>query len=121
MSHKVKNPITGRMITVGGKTYNHLVLIGKIKHKITYPPKSKERGIPTKGWAAMAPPKRERSAYKKRCGKKCLLKPESNGYPICDENCEPDCRGIQSAYRRARQYHHQDIANKALKARSKYC
>ncbi len=78
----------------------------------------------TKGWADLAPkPGKQRAELLNRCGSKAFLIPKEKKYPIIAKSgpCKVDCRGVQSAYNRARQYHHQDIANKAQNIKNKYC
>ncbi len=79
----------------------------------------------TKGWARSAPDAGpERRELAKRCGiDRAFLKPNrkrpgQSGYPVMATNttiCAPDCRGLQSAYRRARQLGHNKLADKAVR------
>lgn len=91
------NPITGRRILVGGATHKRLQNGG--------------------GWKTRAPSRgEERKIQYEKCGDKCFLLPEKYGFPICAKGtCDPDCDGIVTAYRRARQYHHEDVAQRAIK------
>lgn len=87
------------------------------------------RGSRTRGWDAAAPQKgKERKELAAKCGAKvCFLRPDDLGFPICPAlrttggECAVDCRGIQTAYQRARQWKYDDIANKALSVRSERC
>jgi len=83
------------------------------------------RGSPTRGWAAQSPQKgTERHQLKTKCGSKAFLQPEKEGYPVMrlkSGKCEYECRGIQSAYNRSRQYHNEPIAKKALALKNKHC
>lgn len=75
----------------------------------------KRRRSPTRGWKR-ASPQRGTARHKmmEKCGAKCFLDPANEGFPICKKgSCNIDCRGVQSAYNRARQYHREDIASKA--------
>ena len=79
----------------------------------------------TKGWSRSAPDKGpERRALATRCGlTKAFLKPNKSRpgqseYPIMAANtqiCAPDCKGLQAAYRRARQFKHNKIAAAAVR------
>lgn len=78
------------------------------------------RGSRTRGWSAMEPKKgRERHQMKAKCGNSCFLQPENEGFPICRKlsltggQCKVDCKGLQSAYVRARQWKHTEVANQA--------
>lgn len=105
---KVVNPYTNRLITVGGKTWK----------------KIQSGGVPvTKGWKDAAPKKgSERHRMKEECGDKCFLEPDSEGFPVCSKSsCDIDCRGVHSAYQRARQWGHDDTAKLARKMLDKYC
>jgi hypothetical protein len=89
--------------------------------------KSEGRGSPTRGWRAIAPQKHtERHELYDKCGDKCFLDPEKEGYPICPSlrasrgKCGVDCRGIEAAKVRARQYKREDIAEEAQKLQDKY-
>ncbi len=81
--------------------------------------KSKGRGIRTRGWRAAAPQKgTERHELKQKCGDKCFLRPESEGFPICaalreGKGCAIDCRGVVAAKVRARQYKYPKVAQRA--------
>lgn len=88
------------------------------------------QGSPTRGWGAVFPRKgSERHALKHVCGDACFLSPETEGFPICaslpqgiqsrrdpgfhSEMCDPVRQGVQAAYNRARQYHHEELAKHA--------
>jgi len=56
------------------------------------------------GWGAAKPSRgRQRRQLKKVCGAKCFLRPEDNGYPVCQKchnaqcDCTIDCRGLKAA------------------------
>lgn len=85
------------------------------------------RGSPTRGWRAVAPQRgRERHELHQKCGGSCFLDPIEEKFPICpalrytNGQCQIDRRGIQAAYNRARQYGHDNIADKARKLKQKY-
>ena len=89
----------------------------------------KSKKSPTKGWANEAPKKgRERNIMLKDCGSKCFLEPSKKGFPVCKANrsrsgkssCKPNCKGIISAYVRAKQWKHYATAKKAIKLAKKY-
>jgi hypothetical protein len=75
----------------------------------------------TKGWAKAAPKTRtERRALFARCGAAAFLQPNRSNpglskYPIVGKHgsCAVDCRGLQTALRRAGQFHHPAIQRKA--------
>jgi hypothetical protein len=79
----------------------------------------------TKGWSRSAPDAGpERRALAARCGiDRAFLKPNrkrpgQSGYPVMAAKtriCAPDCKGLQAAYRRARQLGHKKIAAKAVR------
>jgi hypothetical protein len=103
----IKNPITGRLIKIDGPTYK------KLSHTHDFSLTSSSR---TRGWHDAAPRKgKERHELKKRCGNKCFLKPENEGFPICKKcsavicDCKTDCRGVAAAKIRAHQYKHVEI------------
>lgn len=76
---------------------------------------------PMKGWHEASPKKgNERHQMKEDCGSKCFLEPEREAYPICDKDCNVDCRGLHAAYARARQFGNQETANKAHDLLSKF-
>lgn len=93
------------------------------------PNQGKKQGSSTRGWAldtARGPTQRKESFDK--CGQRCFLaKPQIGkrggfkiGFPICRRcvngkcECKIDPRGVQAAYRRARQWGHENVASKAL-------
>lgn len=112
MTSYIISPKSGKMIMVGGPTYNQLLktsyasAVKKAKiveksprsthqrqygkttsevHLTKSPVKQKSgRGGKTKGWKEAAPKRgTERHELKKRCGEECFLKPDSEGFPIC--------------------------------------
>lgn len=85
-------------------------------------------GAATRGWSIVAPHSiNERREVYEQCGSQCFVaKPEIKngrvvklGFPICDTchhhkcTCKIDPRGVKAAFRRARQYGHENIAKKA--------
>jgi hypothetical protein len=64
------------------------------------------RKLSSKGWAALAPGRRERNVMKKKCGAKCFLGPTNEScFPICAKGtCKINTKGIYAAYVRAREY-----------------
>lgn len=85
------------------------------------------RGSPTRGWAALSPQRgRERHELMEQCGNKAFLEPQSEKYPIMGAlraggGCQINCQGVQSAYNRANQYKHFDIARKAQQIGESHC
>jgi hypothetical protein len=72
---------------------------------------------PSYGWSLRSPQKgKERHLLMTKCGQKCFLVPNTEGFPVCakynSENpkCAVDCGGVLSAYRRARQYRKSEVA-----------
>ncbi len=129
---KIKSPKTGRMIYVGGLAYQRMIgtkyekkakeLARKAGANPEVPPPSKvEQGIRTRGWRVDAPARgKERQELYHQCGRKCFLDSKNLGFPICPalrtgRACKVDCRGVESAKIRARQYKYQDIYQKTLK------
>ena len=114
----VVNPYTGRKIKIGGATYM----------KIS---KSTESKIL---WRDICPYSlSERKTVAQKCNpEKCFLRPQTLGYPVCPKiknipqsagiigECQPHCLGINAAYKRARQYKEQSIADKALQLKVKF-
>jgi hypothetical protein len=81
---------------------------------------SKRSQHPAKGWAKLSPKKgTQRHEMMKKCGKKCFLDPQNEGYPICAYTDEPVCKidytGVLSAYVRSRQWKHAHVETLAKK------
>jgi hypothetical protein len=74
--------------------------------------KRRHRGERVKGWGKWKPKTRgDRRDMVKDCGPQCFLYPDAPSYPkfpICSRNnngdCFLDCKGVQAAYIRARQW-----------------
>lgn len=82
-------------------------------------------------WKSRMPKQgKERHLLKQECGDKCFLQPDDLKFPICGFckdaicYCKPDCAGLLSAFRRARQLQprfperakeYGTVANRALK------
>jgi len=90
------------------------------------------RGSRSRGWGKAAPRRgRPRHSLMKKCGKKCFLLPEHEGFPVCASlessrrsgsgSCDIDCRGVQAAYVRARQYGYKNVAKAARKLYDEKC
>jgi len=92
---------------------------------------------PSSGWSQLSPHKgRERARLYSECdrnGKVCFLKPDeknpgNSGFPICEAcrdpnvpcSCNHNCKGIVSAYVRAREWKHDKIAEKARSLENTY-
>ena len=72
-------------------------------------------------WSSTKPSYHERTVMKQKCGSKCFLGPNKS-FPICKRNtCTISPKGVEAAYKRARQWHHQSIANKARRIFSGKC
>lgn len=78
---------------------------------------------PSKGWKSSFPHRgRERNLIYKTCGAKAFLMPKELKFPVVKSyrkrsgrsNCKTSCKGLLSAYRRARQYKYRKVASKAL-------
>ena len=78
----------------------------------------------TEGWKAAEPPRgpRQRRTFASKHGVSCFLKVETTktglkdyGYPICNKQGNPDCRGALAAFNRARQQKDTPVARKALR------
>lgn len=105
---KVRNPLTGKMITVGGPTHKLLTKNG------TFAAEKKRKAPASKGWHDAAPKKgAERHEMRKKCGDTCFLVPDSEGFPICAAHpkmtCEVDPRGLAAAKSRAHQFKHTEL------------
>jgi hypothetical protein len=73
------------------------------------------RGSRTRGWKLQNPGYHQRTIMFEKCGKTCFLGPNKS-YPICTKNtCTINMKGVQSAFNRARQFHHKNISRKANK------
>lgn len=139
----VQNPATGRLIRVGGRVFLDLQARGtrfQGRHfrttmkKLAAKKKSLRRSkSPTRGWAKVAPRRGSpRAALYNACGPKCFLmpnakRPSQSKFPVCKKcsgkrcSCKPDCRGIQSAYNRARQYKYNKVAARANRMLKEKC
>lgn len=123
MPHRSYRSCSRNQISV----HSHNAKSGK---KFTYC-KTSRPSKPSKGWKRSAPKRGvERHLIYKRCGSRCFLKPSTQGFPICSAYrnktgrtlCKPDCRGLLSAERRAKQYKYEGIARKARRiAKSSGC
>ena len=94
--------------------------------------KSRKRHNPVKGWAKSAPQSgKPRHQMYKKCGAKCFLMPNKktpgeSKFPICPKrSCKPSCKGVLSAYIRARQWRKKNpkyskVAKKANRLYSKH-
>ena len=93
---------------------------------------SKRRSNPTKGWAKIAPQAgKARHSMMNRCGKRCFLLPNKrtpgeSKFPVCAKNtCTTNCKGLLSAYIRARQWRNKNsryrkvasVANRRYKSK----
>ena len=146
---KIKNPKTHRYIRVDGPTYHKLQREGydlrglkwkwekrssrqyantandnfsqidklPVGHYVT----AKGRGSATRGWGEVAPKRgRPRNRLLEKCGPACFLKPDTLSFPICPrDKCEIDCRGVNAAYIRARQWKYDRVGEEALKLKKK--
>jgi hypothetical protein len=92
------------------------------RRQALYSGERKGRGSTTKGWGAEAPRRgTARHELYQKCGSKCFLNPKEEKFPICSKSCDIDCRGVHAAYQRARQYKHEDIAEKASSLLKRDC
>ncbi|HSW76368.1 MAG TPA: hypothetical protein VLG50_04960 [Candidatus Saccharimonadales bacterium] len=89
--------------------------------------KSEGRGSKTRSWAARSPQRgTERHTLLNQCGAKAFLDAENEKYPVMSalrtgDGCQYNCKGLQSAYIRARQYHNEPIATKAKGLLAQHC
>jgi hypothetical protein len=82
--------------------------------------RSRGRGSAVRGWAKKSPNRKwKRREMFSRYGSRCFLDSKNLKYPICDRNGKIDRRGVQAAYNRSRQYHHNEIARKAKRLLSR--
>ncbi len=75
-----------------------------------------------KSWTKRAPKTlKERRALLARCGAAAFLDPRGLKFPIMAKSgaCAVDCAGAEAAYKRARQFHHGEVAKKARTLSSK--
>jgi hypothetical protein len=57
--------------------------------------------------------KSNREKLLEKCGRKAFLMPDELKFPIMNPKCEYDCSLLFAAYLRAREWHYDDIAEKA--------
>lgn len=124
MDKFVTNPETGRRIKVGGVTYKKLFVgdtraVGCGKPVVMNSPRGWKQSAPTHG--------NERHILKQKCGDKCFLQPEKEGFPVCRRctkdacECEIDCRGVISAKIRAHQYKHTQLYDQIERLDKEHC
>ena len=82
----------------------------------------------TKKWRDISPKtQKQRSRVFEKCGKKCFLKPDlktpgKSKIPICTVNsCKVNCKGLQAAHSRARQWRRGVISKKAKSLQKSKC
>lgn len=129
---KIKNPMTGRWIRIGGSTYQQLVKqnidFHLSPHKTTqsYPHKPQEpvnrhfESYPIDkesiSWKMKKPQSvGQRNFISQHCGDSCFLLPISKKFPICNKTlpCEYNCRGIKAASARAGQWKYTEVLKKS--------
>lgn len=102
---------------------------GLMKRASTYK-MSSSSGKSTRGWALDVPKRgKERHLLKSKCGEKCFLLPNSEGFPICKKcentgieeecTCKLDCRGVNTADIRAHQHKYTELYPAIEKLKSK--
>ena len=57
--------------------------------------------------------KSNREKLFEKCGEKAFLMPNELKFPVMNPSCEYDCSLLFAAYLRAREWHYDDIAEKA--------
>jgi len=145
---RVRKPATGSKTLHKGKVTKRVTLpkapIAPLRETIKHEPATRKakirdleaqatremegRGIKTRGWKAVAPQKgRERHELMKVCGEECFLMPGREGFPICPSveegpnyRCKVDCRGVNAAYIRAKQWGYPKVARSAEALKKKY-
>lgn len=68
---------------------------------------------PTKGW------KRVRKSARARMPDRCFGIPGRKAYVLCNRKNKLDCRGLASAFQRARQHRQHAVVKKVLRLASK--
>jgi len=106
------------------------------KHVESAAKRHHHQGSVTRGWIGAKPTTlAERREVYHRCGDACFLQPDTLGFPVCPKKatrnlaslphapdaCFRSCQAIQSAYRRARQWKHEEVAREADALRRKHC
>lgn len=97
--------------------------INSTKPKQVLRKKTVQKQAPVKAlsWKNIQPHSRgERKTMYQKFGSKCFLQPSNLGYPVCGPDGQPVCSAIESAYKRSREWNHEDIAAKALKLKKKH-
>ena len=133
----VINPYTGRKIKIGGATYKSMPQ--SIQNSVQIANLNQNSSVNKFLWRDICPySQSEREEVAKKCtSEKCFLRPKTLGYPVCPKikislkrtntkegnntkECQPHCLGINAAYKRARQYKEQNIADKAMKLKVEF-
>lgn len=98
-----------------------------LKRKLKELKRTKKRNY-TRGWSLDAPhTKSERDTLLEECGERCFLLPEYKKFPICKKcregkcKCLIDCRGVETAKRRARQFNYDTVAKMANEIEEDVC
>lgn len=88
----------------------------EFKQKLNPPPSPPITTETKKGWRKRAPLTiSERRELLEKYGRRAFLLPDELKFPVVDKKGRYDCMGILSAFRRARQYGYDDVAEKALR------
>jgi len=125
MDTKIRSPVTGRWIKIGGSMYHKLIKEGRLlKKEVENAIKKVVRGFqppahyrvtkklyPEYGvdrsdvpWGEKKPErKKERQHIMAQCGESCFLLPDTLKFPICNKTlpCQYNCRGLKAASSRA--------------------
>lgn len=140
---KVRNPLSGRWIKVGGPVYNDLTSRGvRIPHDDrkkgqpfvpapTVPPPKRMRRhpvdtSPNEPWGANKPISiKQRRTVMTECGDSCFLIPDFKKpkFPICNKNpppCVYNCTGIKAAAARAGEWKYKDVLARAKQLSSRF-
>jgi len=136
MIQKVRNPSTGRWITVNGPTFNKLKAEGqfidmKQKRKVKQFVPTTQYDVPKQfkkypvdrsetPWGLKKPDrKNDRKTIYDKCGSSCFLmkKDDKLNFPVCNKDlpCTYNCRGIKAASSRAGEWKYEKVLQTSKK------
>jgi hypothetical protein len=133
----IRNPETGRLIKLGGKTFMKLKRENKIQkykkiQKVKFEPVDDKLVKPAKLrknikvdksdqlWKDKKPKtKKERQEILKKYGESCFLIPEKLKFPICNsKDGAYNCKGLKAASSMARIWGYKNVLKKSQKIQS---